>query len=161
MKRYNFILLLILLTGAFWLVINESFTLDSIGLALLLSIFILFITQFFVHDSELPDISISLSVNLLIYFVEVFFQIFKSSVSVSKAMIKGNKNIDRVYINLPTEHNLVNAIVCNTITATPGTITLEMKDDGTAEVLVLNMENKSKRKLQEEIEEGFKRLKDL
>lgn len=161
MKRYNFILILIIMTGIFWLVINESFGLDSIGLALMLSIFILFITQFFVHDSELPDIGISLSFNLLIYLFEVIYQIFKSSIVVSKAMIQGKKGINRVFINLPSNHNLVNAIVCNTITVTPGTITLEMHDDRTAEILVLNPDNKPKRQLQEEIEEGFKRLKNL
>lgn len=160
MKRYNFVLLLLLMVVGFWLILNEDYSIYNIGIGFIIGIFTLFITQLYVVDSEIPDIQLKLVANLLIYFFHVFAQIFLSSFKVVKSIVKNKSNVDRVVIELPTEYGLINAIICNTITLTPGTITLEMKDKK-AEILVLNPDEKSLEVLKKEIERSFRRLKDL
>lgn len=160
MKRYNFVLLLLLMVVGFWLVLNEDYSIENIGIAFLIGIFTLFITQLYVVDSEIPDIKLKLVANLLIYFLYVFGQVFVSSFNLVRSILKNQSNVDRVTIDLPTKYGLINAIICNTITLTPGTITLEI-DDYKAEIIVLNPDKKPPEQLKEEIEKSFWRLRDL
>lgn len=160
MKRYNFVLLLLLILVGFWLILNEDYSIYNIGIGFLIGIFTLFITQLYVLDSEIPDIKLKLVGSLLLYFLYVFVQVFASSFNLVKSILKNQSNVDRVTIDLPTKYGLINAIICNTITLTPGTITLEM-NDYEAEIIVLNPDKKSPQLLKEEIEKSFWRLKGL
>lgn len=160
MKRYNFVLILLMMVVGFWLILNEDYSIYNIGVGFIIGIFTLFITQLYVVDSEIPDIQLKLVANLLVYLLYVFMQIFVSSFNIVKSIVKNQSNVDRVIIDLPTEYGLINAIICNTITLTPGTITLEMNDKK-AEILVLNPEKKPPDLLKKEIEKSFGRLKNL
>ncbi|MDO4594926.1 MAG: Na+/H+ antiporter subunit E [Tissierellia bacterium] len=160
MKRYNFILLLLIMCAIFWVILNENYNLESIAIGFIISIICLLILQVFVLDSKVPDISLKLIFNLLVYFICVFFNVFKSSIKVSNSIIQNKSNIDRVIIDLPTKYTFINAIICNSITLTPGTITLEFNEDE-AEIMVLNPNNDSKEKLKLDIEKSFRRLKNV
>lgn len=160
MKRYNFVLILLLTMVAFWLIITEDYSLANVGIAFFIGVFTLFIVQVFVLDSEIPDIKLSLLGKMSIYFVKVLVGIFISSYRVLKAVLKNQTNVDRVTVELPTEHGLLNALICNSITLTPGTITLEMNGNK-VEVLVFNPELKSKETLQKDIESSYESMRDL
>lgn len=160
MKRYNFVLLLLLMVVGFWIILNEDYTLRNIGIGFLIGVFTLFITQLYVLDSEIPDIELKVVINLFMYFLYVFGQVFVSSINVVQAILKDKMNVDRIVVDLPTKYGLINAIVCNTITLTPGTMTLEMNGKK-AEIVVLNPDKKSPEILKREIEKSFWRLKDL
>ncbi len=160
MKRYNFVLVLLTLAVLFWLILNEDYSLSNIGLGFLLALITLFITQVFVTDSEIPDIKLSLVFALFVYFLKVFLNVFRSVFTVAKAVLKRNSNVDRVHITLPTEYPFINALICNTITLTPGTITLEFKGQE-AEVMVLNPDHLPLAELQRSIEASYERLRDV
>lgn len=160
MSRYNFVLILLLAVSAFWLILTEDYSLANIVVAFLIGIITLFITQLFILDSENPNIQLSLIGCLILYFLKVLLNIFISSFRVLQAVIKNKSNVDRVTIHLPTEYGLINSLICNSITLTPGTITLEMQGSR-AEVLVLNPEFKSQEILRHDIESSYERLKNL
>lgn len=160
MKRYNFVLILLLTIVAFWLIITEDYSLANVGIAFLIGVITLFVVHVFVLDSEIPDIKLSLIGKIFIYFVKVFVEIFISSFRVLKAVLKKQSNVDRVTVELPTEHGLLNALICNFITLTPGTITLEMNNNK-AEILVFNPEFKSKETLQKDIESSYESMRGL
>ena len=63
-------------------------------------------------------------------------------------------------VDLPSQHKFVNALACNAITLTPGTITLEFNDHQ-AEILMINPQNRTIDDLRQDIEESFKELVDL
>lgn len=160
MKRYNFVLILLLTIVAFWLIITENYSLENVGIAFFIGVFTLFVVQVFVLDSEIPDIKLSLIGKGLIYFMKVLVGIFVSSYHLLKAVLKNQSNVDRVIVELPTEHGLLNALICNCITLTPGTITLEMVDNK-AEILVFNPNFKSKETLKKDIESTYESMRSL
>lgn len=160
MKRYNFVLILLLTIVAFWLIISENYSLENVAIAFFIGVFTLFVVQVFVLDSEIPDIKLSLIGKIFIYFIKVIVSIFVSSYYLLKAVLKNQSNIDRVIVELPTEHGFLNALICNCITLTPGTITLEMNDNK-AEILVFNPNFKSKEALKKDIESTYESMRNI
>lgn len=160
MKSYNFILFLLCLLVAFWAVLNNDFSLATLGAGFIIGTTILFVSHVFVVDSDLPDLSFH-HIGVLVYFVfKTFLRIVPSSLQVIQAIYKDRAQVDRVMVDLPSQHKFVNALACNAITLTPGTITLEFNDHQ-AEILMINPQNRTIDDLRQDIEESFKELVDL
>ncbi|MPM90288.1 hypothetical protein SDC9_137409 [bioreactor metagenome] len=116
------------------------------------------ITQVYLMDLEITGIPYELCPRLAYYLVRLVYDIVRCGVEVAIALLKGRPEICRVVVELPTEDHLLNAIVCNTITLTPGTISLEMQGRH-AEILRLNTTGATLEKIRADIEAGYAVLK--
>lgn len=160
MKRYNFVLFLLCTMVLFWGILNSDLSLENIAIGFMISIAVLFISHVFVSDSDLPDLRLSHLFIVIAYAFVCFIRIIPSSLNVMRAIFKNNSRVERVRVILPSSYKFINALVCNTITLTPGTVTMEFFEKE-AEILVINPDNKSHEELIEEIESGFKTLERL
>lgn len=153
-------LILLVAMVLFWGILNSDFGIENLIWGLLLSGLVLYVSRGFIADSDLPSLRMSQLGVLGIYVIKSFIRIVPSSLTVIRAVLKQESRVDRVVIDLPTDLRFVNALVCNSITLTPGTVTLEFFDR-VAEVLVINPDHKSPDVLKKDIEAGFHRLRQL
>lgn len=160
MKRYNFILFLLSFLVVFWLILNSDFSLDNIAIGFIICILVLLVSHVYVVDSDLPDLSF-FDIFIIIRFIfKTFMSILPSSFNVIKAILKKSSRVDRIELELPSNYKFINALVCNAITLTPGTITLEYYENK-AEILVINPDNLSRQELISNLENEFKLLENL
>lgn len=158
MKRHNFIMFITLLIFLTWCILNESFSVNYMFVGLVSSLIILIVAERYIADSKMPNISLPYFIGILKYVTRVIFVLYKSAFEIIKAILKRNFKVNIVTVTLPTDDEFVNALVCNTITLSPGTITID-KTGNKAQILTLNTNNKTKEELIEEIESNFKYLK--
>ncbi len=67
--------------------------------------------------------------HLLIYFFVMFFFIYQSSVVMLAAVITGRVNPRIVHFRTRVRSDVARMVLANSITLTPGTITLDLNDD--------------------------------
>lgn len=157
MRKYSFILIVYVLSVLSWTILNEDLSLSSVGLGFILATFILAFTQGFISDSKMPAISLAYFLKIMKYGVKIIFMIYVSALRVMKGIITGKFDISIVEVKLPSDLEFVNAFICNSITLTPGTLSLE-KNEKTAHIVTLNSDLKSDKELKETIERGYKDL---
>lgn len=77
---------------------------------------------------------------LFLYFLWLCGEIFKSSVDVAKEALKPKMDyVPRIiYFSMPFENPMASVVLSNSIIMTPGTITIDVTDDGIFEVHALN-----------------------
>ncbi|MDA3832983.1 MAG: Na+/H+ antiporter subunit E [Spirochaetales bacterium] len=66
---------------------------------------------------------------LLIYFFIIIFFLYQSSIAMLIAVIKGKANPRIVHFRTRLRSDLARMLLANSITLTPGTITLDLNDD--------------------------------
>lgn len=159
MKRHNFIMILTMILFLTWSILNQNFTIEYMFAGLLISLAILLVSERYISDSSMPNIEIKYLLTLFKYAFKVIFLMYASSFKIMKAIILRDMNISIIKVSLPTKQDFVNALVCNSITLVPGTITID-KIENEALVLAFNPENKSTDFLKEEIESKFEKLKN-
>lgn len=155
MERYNFVLVLLIMMVVFWLVLNESFQFHDVGVGFVIGILTLFLVQIYVLDSDGKDFNFYLLLVVLKVFAKTVIDILPSAWLVIKSIIMNRMNISRITVALPTKYGFLNALLCNFVTLTPGSITLE-KNVHTAEMMVLNPDNLPEDKLVDYIESGWR-----
>lgn len=76
---------------------------------------------------------------LFIYSFWLIWQIFKASVDVTKVVMKPHMDYEPrvVYFSMPFENPFASMVLANSIILTPGTITIDVTDDGIFEVHAL------------------------
>lgn len=158
MKRHNFIMFLSVLIFLTWCILNENFSYKYMFAGLVSSLIILIVAERYIADSSMPSISFSYFLNIIKYSFRVIFVMYQSAAQIVIALIKRDFKVDIVNVTLPTEDQFINALVCNSITIAPGTVTIE-KNGNEAKVLTINSGNKTKDELVEEIERNFEYLK--
>lgn len=77
---------------------------------------------------------------LFLYFLWLCGEIFKSSIDVAKEALKPKMDyVPRIiYFSMPFENPMASVVLSNSIIMTPGTITIDVTDDGIFEVHALN-----------------------
>ena len=87
--------------------------------------------EFFVFGINYPK--------FFIYFLWLCGEIFKSSLAVAAEIIKPRMDYEPriVYFAMPFENPMASVILANSIILTPGTITIDVEDDGVFEVHAL------------------------
>ncbi len=76
---------------------------------------------------------------LLLYFLWLIGEILKASLDVAKEIMKPHMDYEPrvVHFSMPYENPMASVILANSIILTPGTITLDVADDGVFEVHAL------------------------
>ena len=130
----RFAIILALVLGATWLSLSGYFIpliLTLGGLSILFVIWMCF--RMAILDKEtVPYLSSPLSV---IYFFWLFKEIVKANVQVVKAVLSPDMEVSPTMIKVPSDPGteIGKTMFGNSITLTPGTVTVEMSDD---EILV-------------------------
>ena len=77
---------------------------------------------------------------LAAYFIWLCGEIFKSSIDVAREVLKPHMDyMPRIiYFSMPFENPMASVVLSNSIIMTPGTITIDVTDDGVFEVHALN-----------------------
>lgn len=75
----------------------------------------------------------------LVYFFWLLKEIVKSALDVAKVVVRGNPHLQSqiIWFKADYDNPLARAVLANSITLTPGTVTLDILDDGTYSVHAL------------------------
>lgn len=120
-----FLLLLVL-----WIVFNGNLTLEILLFGVVLSGAVcLFASRFLGYSFKTEIKRIKILPDFAAYIAVLIWEIIKANISVLKYIHKGNGKIDPVIVHFTSdlESDLSRTVLANSITLTPGTITVSLK----------------------------------
>ena len=152
-KSSGFMLLdwfkLLLILMAVWFILSGIFEIKFILYGVITSVIItaLCFPLFFMKGIHSDTTYFLIQVNLfkfLTYFIWLMKEIVKSSISVTWNVFRGTKSLNpqMVWFRADYDNPAARALLANSITLTPGTITVDISDDGTYSVHALTEEAK-------------------
>lgn len=118
----------------FWIILSQNFNFERIVVGVVVCAIIFVFNNELLNDSR-KNSSISASISnmkyLLLYIVILIKEIFKSNFHVAKIVLSPKINISTsiVTTNTKLKNELNKTILANSITLTPGTLTLDMTED--------------------------------
>ena len=133
-----------------WLLLSGVYK----GLIIALGLLSVLLTIYFVRRMDRVDgYAIHFSINIfkfLGYFFWLLLEIAKSNIEVVKAIIKGNTHINKqmIFVSTSQRSDLGKVIFANSITLTPGTISLSLENNKVY-VHALNFKESSIKDLEE------------
>ena len=133
-----------------WLLLSGVYK----GLIIALGLLSVLLTIYFVRRMDRVDgYAIHFSINIfkfLGYFFWLLLEIAKSNIEVVKAIIKGNNHINKqmIFVSTSQRSDLGKVIFANSITLTPGTISLSLENNKVC-VHALNFKESSIKDLEE------------
>ena len=117
-----------LFLGALWILLSGYFEAWLLWLALASVISIVYIAhRMDVNDRE--GFPIHLSPRALIYFPWLFVEIIKSNIDVARAILSNKINPQVIRVRVSQDSELGQTIYANSITLTPGTVTIGVEDN--------------------------------
>ena len=123
-QYYDTTLLLVLL----WCILSEDFSLITIAIGLLFSLITLVILHLmFSNNDDVKNYRIPPRL-FLWYLLVLFYHIVLSGLQVSKAVITGNCDPKVVTIHTTVHNHWYQCIIANSVTLTPGTVTIDKTD---------------------------------
>jgi len=125
------ILLTTLYLLAGWILFTGNLALFSIFLGIFFSLCIAFLTyDIFIEEKEVARRALLPQIYLIfIYLGVLIFKIYLASFKMIFAIITGNINPGIVHFRTRLRSELARVILANSITLTPGTLTLDLKED--------------------------------
>ncbi len=118
---------LFLLT-AIWCILQGSITLLHLSLGLLMAILALLISQHLVLDNTVADTYPLPLGRIIRYGFLLLVEIYRSGFSTIQAVVTGRIRPMIVTIDTGLEAHYLRLVLANSITLTPGTITLDLRD---------------------------------
>ena len=118
---------------AFWILLTWSFSVQELAAGAVVSLAVaLFSARFFIHEKAFWLAAPAKFFGLLGYVLFTFpVELVKANVDVAKRVFGGCKNINpgivKVPVNLESEYG--QAMLANSITLTPGTITMDIAEE--------------------------------
>ena len=117
----------------FWVLLDFSFKLEEIITGAVVSLLVaLFTSRFFIHEDARWFFNLSRLFALVRYWCVTFIgELVKANVNMAKICFGGCKKINPGIVKIPTEmkSDYGLAALCNSITLTPGTITMEATEE--------------------------------
>lgn len=148
---------LFLIMFILWLLFSLSFDLQTIITGMVISFFVAWFTHDILHDKKGSHFKGIPFYRLIVYFFVLFVEIFKAAFIYSINLFKRNYEPVVFKLNLEKLDPVKVAIVANSITLTPGTISVEMVDQ-VIYVMVLADPNTPHEELERPIRERFEKL---
>ncbi len=123
-QYYDTALLLVLV----WCILSENFSLFSIATGALFTLVSILIVHLLFSDND--DVkNYRIPPRLFIWYIFILiFQIIKSGINVSKAVLTGSCNPQVVHIRTSVHNHWFQCLIANSITLTPGTVTIDKTD---------------------------------
>lgn len=121
-----------LLLLAFWFIFNGRFTVEILIFGLVISLVIcIFMNKFMDYSFKQELKMIPILPDLLVYIVILVVEIIKANFGMLKYIRKGPDRINPAIITFKVEFktDLARTLLANSITLTPGTITVKCKDN--------------------------------
>ncbi len=124
-----------ILTTLFLFIIWILFTASTETFTLIFGLFASLLTASLTYHIFLPKHQASLNFilpnpfHLIIFLVAMVVNLYKSSFQVAKAVFTGNTNPRIVHFRTRLRSDIARTILANSITFTPGTLTLDLNDD--------------------------------
>lgn len=117
---------------AFWIVLTASFSLVNLLVGLLLSLLVAFITNKLIGEPLEPfTVTLPQAWRLLRYFPHLVKEIVVANLDVAERVLNPHMPISPTIIKFkfPLKEPLFQIILANSITLTPGTLTVTIEDD--------------------------------
>ena len=117
---------------AFWILLTWSFSAQELAAGAIVSLAVaLFSARFFIHENAFWFFRPARLGALIAYFFIFLAELIKANVDMAKRCFGGCKNIDPGVIRVPVglKGDYAQAMLANSITLTPGTITLDIAED--------------------------------
>lgn len=118
---------------AFWVLLTWSFEVQELAAGAVVSLAVaLFSSRFFVHEKSFWLFNPVKFVNLLVYVLFIFpVELIKANWDMAKRCLGGCKNINPGIVKIPVdlESDYGQSMLANSITLTPGTITMDIAEE--------------------------------
>lgn len=141
----------------FWMLLTFSFSWLNIIAGIIVCFLVTKISYGILYTNE-GFIFKTIRVNILIkYFFKLMFEIYKSSISYIIRIIKRDCEPCIVEVELSVTDPLIITIISNSITLTPGTMTIDVNDNKLT-VLSLNNYTDCAKSIEREIKNKFEKI---
>ena len=117
----------------FWLVLSPGMGLQTISLGLILSGLVVYYSkEILFSELEMPLYKMTHFLNMLHFIVVLVKEIFKANIDVAKIVLDPKMPIQPHFIKVPMmlKNDMNKVIFGNSVTLTPGTLTVDIRDDG-------------------------------
>lgn len=132
--RFSAIISTFLFCYMCWFLFSETFTRQEIIVGAVVSIIVaVFTARFFVHEKSFYLFKPSRFINLIFYCIFIFpRELWKANVDVAKKALSPSIRVNPGIVKVPSElrGDYELAMLANAITLTPGTITMDITDEG-------------------------------
>ncbi len=116
----------------FWLLITWSLHIQQVIAGLVSCIIVvIFCRDILIFKEERPFISLRNILNFVVYLASLFVEIIQANIQVAKIVLNPKMPISPTLIEFKTflKRDLDKVILANSITLTPGTLTVDLEDD--------------------------------
>ncbi|QUH25648.1 Na+/H+ antiporter subunit E [Serpentinicella alkaliphila] len=130
-SKYNVILFILLIT--FWIILTPIINFLSVLIGAVISLLIvLYSRDIAFKDEEMPDYTLINLITYLKFILILIVEIIKSNISVAKIVLNPSLPLSPCFVKVPVKfkNDVLNVIFANAVTLTPGTITVDMQEDG-------------------------------
>lgn len=110
-----------------WLILNAKITLEIVLVGLFITLAIYAFMCFFMDYSPKKDIMLfRIIFHLIAYFAVLLWEILKANITLMKIILRHSKEIQPIIveIDVPLQSKLTQVLFANSVTLTPGTITV-------------------------------------
>lgn len=117
---------------AVWIIFNGQFTLEILIFGILISLAVCFFSVKFLDYSFKTEFRYLKKLPLLIAYVFVLiWEIIKANICIADLVVKGRKNTHAIVHSFksPVKSGFAQTLLANSITLTPGTITVSLSND--------------------------------
>lgn len=118
---------MVLIFTLFWIVLFERITPIVLLTAPIISIFSIRISELFLLKDSYYDLYYFNVFGIIRYSLYLLLEIYKSGLSIIPHIISGHSNPEIIEIYTDLDSNLQVALIANSITLTPGTITMDVQ----------------------------------
>jgi len=157
MRRFGYYLILILLCCAMWCILMGDFQLITVILGLVGGVVVVFITHRYILASADRAAHVLSPLRALHYLGYLIISIYRSGFALIPAILSGRCNIGAYRIRTAVTGSWSRALLANSITMTPGTVTVDQQDD-TLTVLWFQADTRDTRQAARRIAGGFERI---
>lgn len=147
---------LFIMLFTFWTLLHLNFSLEYILLGLMVSGLITYLSKEIFYDVTGPIVRIPSIFQLIPYSIFLVLEIYIAAFNVMKVIIKGDDRPTLYTIKLDIEEAFIITLIANSITLTPGTLTIDKKGN---ELLVLSIkeEKDGRENLQKRVKHKFQK----
>lgn len=128
MRRYVDRMKWVILYTAIGIILFESLSIQTIIMSLILSLFALYYTDQFLIGMPFHNKYRISFVKVILYLLFLVKEMYVAGIKTLIMTLKGDINMGVVEFDTELKHPLKKAVLANSITLTPGTITIDIED---------------------------------
>lgn len=130
-NKYSWCIFLML--TVFWLILTPIINAQSVLIGVSVSLLIVIYSRDLAFsEKEIPQLSLKNLMTVIRFFLRLLVEIVKSNINVALIVLNPSLPLSPRFIKVPVKFNkdLVKVIYGNAVTMTPGTLTVDVSEDG-------------------------------